>query len=104
MTCVPTSMEVPAFAKALDKDHGILTRAGLHCAPEVHRLLGSDGTGAVRLSLGWCTTEADIDRAIDAVAQVAGAGKVFSSQKDKAVKSPEIIATPMAIKTPPAPT
>jgi cysteine desulfurase family protein len=78
VTWVPRSMEVPACAKALDKDHGILTRAGLHCAPEVHRLLGSDATGAVRMSLGWCSTEAEVDSALDAVARVTG-GKVFSS-------------------------
>jgi selenocysteine lyase/cysteine desulfurase len=72
-------MEVPAFASRLDKEHGILIRAGLHCAPEVHKLLGSDSTGAIRLSLGWCTTESDVDRAIEAVARVAGAGKVFKA-------------------------
>ncbi len=77
VTCVPREMEVPAFATRLDKEHGILVRAGLHCAPEVHRILGSDGTGAARFSLGWCTTEADVDRALEAVAHVT-AGKVFS--------------------------
>ena len=79
VTCVPAGMEVPAFASKLDKEHGILIRAGLHCAPEVHKLLGSDSTGALRFSLGWCTTEAEVDRAVDAVARVAGAGKVFSA-------------------------
>jgi cysteine desulfurase / selenocysteine lyase len=79
VTIVPTSMDVPTLANRLDREHGVLTRAGLHCAPEAHRLLGSHLTGAVRLSTGWCTTEEQIDRAVEAVAQVTSAGKVFSA-------------------------
>lgn len=78
VTVVPVSMDVPTMATRLDREHGVLTRAGLHCAPEAHRVLGSDATGAVRFSLGWCTTEQQIDQALEAVAQVTGAGKVFS--------------------------
>jgi selenocysteine lyase/cysteine desulfurase len=68
-------MDVPTLASRLDREHGVLTRAGLHCAPEAHRIIGSDETGAVRFSIGWNTTEQQIDRAIDAVAQVTGSGK-----------------------------
>ena len=67
---------VPAaeVAHRLDRDFGVLVRAGVHCAPESHRLLGTDGGGAVRFSLGWATTEEDVDLATDAVAAiVAGA-------------------------------
>jgi len=77
VTIVPRTMEVPALATRLDREHGVLTRPGLHCAPEVHKLLGSEKTGAVRFSIGWCTTEEQIDRAIDAVAQVVGSSRVF---------------------------
>lgn len=56
------------LATALERDFGIQARAGLHCAPGVHRLLGSDGTGALRLSLGWGSTDADVDRALEAFA------------------------------------
>ena len=79
VTFLPRSMDVPSVAMKLDREHGILTRAGLHCAPEAHRVLGSDSTGAVRLSLGWCSTEEEVDRAIEAVAQVTGSGRVFSA-------------------------
>jgi cysteine desulfurase/selenocysteine lyase len=79
VTVVPRNMDVPTLANRLDREHGVLTRAGLHCAPEAHRLLGSDRTGAVRFSLGWSTTEQDIDLAVEAVAQVSGAGRVYSS-------------------------
>ncbi len=56
-----------ALAERLDRDHGIQTRAGLHCAPEVHRVLGTDERGAVRFSLGWASTRADVEAAVDAV-------------------------------------
>jgi cysteine desulfurase family protein len=79
VTIVPRSVDVPTLANRLDREHGVLTRAGLHCAPEAHRLLGSDETGAVRFSLGWNSTEDDVDCAIDAVAHVTGAVKVFSA-------------------------
>ena len=56
------------LALALEREHGVLTRSGLHCAPEAHELLGTLRTGAVRFSLGWASTEDDIDRAASALA------------------------------------
>jgi selenocysteine lyase/cysteine desulfurase len=58
-------------AMRLDREFGVLVRAGLHCAPESHVLLGTERTGAIRLSVGWATTEAEVDRAAAAVARVA---------------------------------
>lgn len=55
------------LARRLDRGHGVLTRAGLHCAPGAHAVLGTLETGAVRLSVGWATTEAEVDHAADAV-------------------------------------
>jgi cysteine desulfurase / selenocysteine lyase len=59
-------------ALRLDRDFGVLTRAGLHCAPEVHEILGTELHGAVRFSLGWATTEEEVQRAITALASVSG--------------------------------
>lgn len=56
------------MALRLDREHGVLVRAGLHCAPETHALLGTAEHGAVRFSPGWATTDADVDRAVAAVA------------------------------------
>ena len=39
---------------------GIAVRSGLHCAPMAHRLLNTPEGGAVRVSLGMFTTEADL--------------------------------------------
>ena len=55
------------IAARLEEGFGILTRCGLHCAPSAHRTLGTFPRGTVRLSLGWFNTEADIDRALQAV-------------------------------------
>ena len=70
VTVVADAIDPASFALRLDREHGVLVRPGLHCAPEVHRLLGTDRTGAVRFSIGSTTTEAELERAIEAVAQV----------------------------------
>lgn len=51
----------------LDGDFGIAVRVGLHCAPMVHRDLGTIDRGAVRFSLGVFNTPDDIDRTIEAM-------------------------------------
>ena len=48
------------FAKMLDDEFDIAVRAGLHCAPETHKLLGTLPNGLVRFSLGYFNTEDDI--------------------------------------------
>jgi cysteine desulfurase / selenocysteine lyase len=61
-----------AVGDLLDVDHGVACRTGLHCAPLVHQSLGTDVKGgAVRLSLGVFTTEADVRAASSAVAAIA---------------------------------
>jgi selenocysteine lyase/cysteine desulfurase len=71
-----TCAGVPAaeLATRLERRHGVLTRAGLHCAPGAHEVLGTLETGAVRLSIGWATTESDIDRAAAALADSCTGG------------------------------
>ncbi|REK10280.1 MAG: aminotransferase class V-fold PLP-dependent enzyme [Planctomycetota bacterium] len=59
-------------ALGLDAVYRIQVRPGLHCAPLMHQALGTSGTGGtVRLSMGAFTTEAEIDAAITAVAEIA---------------------------------
>ena len=62
-------------AAILDQTFGIEARAGLHCAPGAHRAIGSfDSGGTVRLSVGPCTTAAEITSAVEAVRQIAVSG------------------------------
>lgn len=55
------------MAYALEAQYGILTRCGLHCAPSAHKTLGTFPQGTVRFSLGWASTEADVDAALAAI-------------------------------------
>lgn len=53
-------------ADRLDRQ-GIAVRGGLHCAPGVHRLLGTLSRGAVRASVGRETTSGDIQSLLRAL-------------------------------------
>jgi cysteine desulfurase family protein len=56
----------------LDVEHDVITRTGLHCAPRVHEGIGTfEADGTVRFSPGVFTTDHDVERAIDAVADIA---------------------------------
>ena len=59
------------MAYALEAQYGILTRCGLHCAPSAHKTLGTFPQGTVRFSLGWASTEADVDAALAAIRALA---------------------------------
>ena len=58
----------------LDGDYQILVRTGLHCAPLVHADLGTDPRGAIRFSLAGFNTDEDIDRTLEAMADLSGKG------------------------------
>lgn len=70
VTIVSDHCDPPTLAKRLDDEWGVMTRPGLHCAPEVHRLMGTQDTGALRFSLGWASTDEDVDRAVEGTAQI----------------------------------
>lgn len=60
------------LALLLSQHFGIDTRSGLHCAPGIHRRLGTiDRQGTVRLSIGFQTVQSDIDAVVDALQQVS---------------------------------
>jgi cysteine desulfurase family protein len=56
----------------LDAEHNIATRTGLHCAPLVHKQLGTlEMHGGVRFSVGAFNTDDHIDYAVESVGEVA---------------------------------
>lgn len=75
VTFVSDACDPGGLSRRLDREYGIAVRAGLHCAPDVHELLGTTATGAVRLSIGWATTEREIDRAVEAIRRITGSGR-----------------------------
>jgi cysteine desulfurase / selenocysteine lyase len=54
----------------LDQAFDIAIRPGLHCAPYIHRAIGTFPEGAVRVSPGAFSTEADIDKLASALAEI----------------------------------
>jgi cysteine desulfurase/selenocysteine lyase len=60
------------LALLLDQHFEIDCRAGLHCAPGMHRQLGTlDRQGTVRLSVGLHTTKDEIAQTVEALQQVS---------------------------------
>ncbi len=55
----------------LDEKYGILCRVGLHCSPASHRTLGTFPEGTLRFSMGFFNTLEEVDRAVQAVSQIA---------------------------------
>jgi selenocysteine lyase/cysteine desulfurase len=70
VTIVAEAVDPATLAGRLDEEWGVMVRHGLNCAPEVHRILGTAQTGAVRLSLGWASTEEDVARALEGIASI----------------------------------
>jgi cysteine desulfurase family protein len=66
------ALPAPELAALLDQSFDIAVRPGLHCAPYIHKALGTAPDGLVRVSPGPFNTNADIDHLIDALAQITG--------------------------------
>ena len=61
-------------ATLLDSHFGIEVRAGLHCAPLIHRSLGTQaGGGTIRASVGPFTQDGDIDALLAALMMITTA-------------------------------
>ncbi len=63
------SLSSSNVASILDKD-GICLRGGLHCAPLVHRKLGTINRGAVRVSFSYMNTLSDVDKLYKSVRKI----------------------------------
>jgi cysteine desulfurase family protein len=64
-------LEPSEVALRLDEEHGVLCRAGLHCAPVAHRTIGTYPRGTVRFGLSCLSTAKQVDAAVEAVRAVA---------------------------------
>lgn len=52
-------------------DYEIQTRPGGHCAPLMHKALGTVEQGAVRFSFNWFNTEEDVQAAVNGIKELA---------------------------------
>ena len=59
------------ISDALMQGWGIATRPGAHCAPLMHRALGTERQGVVRFSFGFFNTDEEVDTAIEALRDLA---------------------------------
>jgi len=67
VSIVADSITCDELAQNLFDDYQIVTRNGLHCAPNAHKTAGSFATGALRFSFGYATTEAEVKTCLEAL-------------------------------------
>lgn len=63
-------IESGRLADILWEEYEIAVRAGAHCAPRMHRALGTEEQGAVRFSFGWFNTQAEAEFAVNALERI----------------------------------
>jgi cysteine desulfurase/selenocysteine lyase len=79
VTLVSKHLEPGFLSQRLDREWGVMVRYGMNCAPEVHRLLGTEERGAVRFSLGWASTLQDVEAAVRGVDAITSSPTVYVS-------------------------
>ncbi|WP_438445180.1 aminotransferase class V-fold PLP-dependent enzyme [Gorillibacterium sp. sgz5001074] len=63
-------VDASEVAFILDQTFEIAVRSGYHCTPLAHETAGTAETGAVRASVGWYTTESEVQDLIAAVTEI----------------------------------
>lgn len=64
-------MEAAEASMRLSMEYGICTRAGAHCAPLMHKALGTQDGGVVRFGFSHLNTDEEIDAALEALETIA---------------------------------
>ena len=65
-------IDMSQVAWQLDSEYGVMTRVGLHCAPNAHKTLGTYPAGTIRFSFGPENTEDELDFAIQGLKEILG--------------------------------
>lgn len=72
VSVIVPGMDLAEAAWKLETEHGIQTRCGLHCAPLAHQTMGTFPEGTIRFSMGYHTTDWEVDTALEALSQLGG--------------------------------
>ena len=62
------------IAAILDSDYGIMTRCGLHCAPNAHKTLQTYPQGTIRFSFGHFNTPDEIEYIASSIREILNRG------------------------------
>ena len=65
------SVDIVDLSMALEEEFGVLTRCGLHCAPQAHNKMGTSEGGTVRVSPSVFTRRQELDVLVQNVAAIA---------------------------------
>ena len=65
-----TNIDSVTVSDILNRDFGICTRGGWHCAYPAHVALGTKDTGCVRASFGYFNTKKDAKKLVDAIYKI----------------------------------
>lgn len=63
-------IDMSQVAWQLDNEYGVMTRVGLHCAPNAHKMLGTYPAGTIRFSFGPENTKNELDFAIQGLKKI----------------------------------
>jgi cysteine desulfurase family protein len=63
-------MEPSDVSYSMDRNYEIMTRVGLHCAPTAHKTIGSAPKGTIRLSMGYFSTEKEVDYVLNSIKKI----------------------------------
>ena len=63
-------IDMAQVAWQLDSEYGVMTRVGLHCAPNAHKTLGTYPAGTIRFSFGPENTKEELDLAIHGLKKI----------------------------------
>lgn len=64
------NLDEAILAFRLDQEYQIMTRVGIHCAPNAHKTLGTFPEGTIRFSFGHSNTEEEVNYATKSIKEI----------------------------------
>ena len=70
VSLVVAGQDAAEVAHRLERQFGILTRVGLHCAPSAHKTMGTYPHGTIRTGIGCFTTDRQVAHLLNCLAEI----------------------------------